>query len=110
VEQVEIIAIIERLLEEIARPGISSEIEYQVVTDTKHHHYQVVANGWRGMTRTFGIVVQIDLKDGLVWVQEDNTDYGVAEALVRHGISKDRIVLGFHAPYKRPYTGFATGE
>jgi hypothetical protein len=54
--------------------------------------------------------VQIDVKNNLVWLQEDNTDYGVAEALVNAGIPKESIVLGFHAPYKRPYTGFATGD
>jgi XisI protein len=78
--------------------------------DTIRDHYQVVVVGWRGMKRTFGILVQIDLKDDLVWVQEDNTEYRVAEALVQSGISKDKIVLGFQAPYKRPYSGFATGE
>ncbi|NJK44676.1 MAG: XisI protein [Pleurocapsa sp. SU_196_0] len=108
--QSEIVSVIETILSDIAQPGVPHDIEYQIITDTAHHHYQVVANGWRGMKRVFGIIVHIDIKDELVWVQEDNTDYGVAEALVRNGIPKERIVLGFHAPYKREYTGFATGE
>jgi hypothetical protein len=102
--------IIQTILEDIAKPGNPPELEYQIVIDSERHHYQVLVSGWQGTKRTYGIVVQIDIKNDLVWVQEDNTDYRVADALVEAGISKDKIVLGFHAPYKRQYTGFATGE
>jgi hypothetical protein len=30
--------------------------------------------------------------------------------LVRFGIPKDKIVLGFQAPFKRKFTEFATGD
>ena len=106
----EVVQIIESIITEIAQPGVPAELEYQVVMDTVRDHYQVVVTGWRGMKRTFGILVQIDIKGDLVWVQEDNTEYRVADTLVERGIPKEKIVLGFHAPYKRPYTGFATGE
>jgi hypothetical protein len=100
---------IQAVLYEIVPPSIGG-IAYQVVTDTQHHHYQIVVSGWRGLERIHGIVMQIDIRDGLVWVQEDNSDIGVADKLVEAGISKQQIVLGFHPPYKRPYSGFATGE
>jgi hypothetical protein len=108
--QPEIIAIIERILYEIATPGPFPEVEYQVVMDTVRHHYQVVVSGWRGLVRTYGILVHIDLKGDLVWVQEDNTEYRVVDELVKSGIAKQQIVIGFHAPYKRPLGEFATGE
>jgi XisI protein len=102
---------IKTVLEDIAQPGKpSKDIEYQIITDTKHHHYQVVASGWRKMEHIHAIIVQIDLRDDLVWIQADNTDYDVAEALVRLGIPSDKIVLGFQAPTLRKYTGFAIGE
>jgi hypothetical protein len=102
--------IIQTILEDIAQPGIPAELEYQIVIDKERQHYQVLVSGWQGTKRTYGILVQIDVKGDLIWVQEDNTDYRVADALVEAGIPKDKIVLGFHAPYKRQYTGFATGE
>jgi aspartyl-tRNA synthetase len=108
--QSEMIAVIERILKDLSQPSFQKEIEYQVVMDKERHHYQVIANGWVGNKRTYGMIVHIDIKDGLIWVQEENTDYGVVDEMLRAGISKDKIVLGFHAPYKRPYTGFATGE
>lgn len=85
-------------------------LEYNWIMDSTRKHYQLLLEGWDGNTRILDILVQIDLKNNLLWLQEDNTDYGVAEALVRAGIPKESIVLGFHAPYKRPFTGFATGE
>jgi DhnA family fructose-bisphosphate aldolase class Ia len=108
--QNEIIVVIDNILSELAQPGIPTEIEYFIVSDKINHQYQVLASGWQGMKRTFGVVVHIRLKNNLIWVEEDNTDYGVVEEMVRLGIPKNQIVLAFHAPYKRPYTGYATGE
>ena len=105
-----VIETIQKILTDIATPNKDGDIEYQILMDTERNHYQVTVLGWEGMKRIHGILVQIDIKAGLIWVQEDNTDYGVVDELEKSGISKDKIVLGFHAPYKRPYTGYATGE
>ena len=107
----EVLKAIQTVLEDIALPGKpSGELEYQIISDTVGGHYQVVVLGWRGMKRLHGIIVQIDLKEGLVWVQADNTDYGVAEELVRLGIPREQIVLGYVPPSVRKHMGFATGE
>jgi hypothetical protein len=104
-----VIEIIRSVLAEIAQPAIHDNIEYQLVFDSEHHHYQINAVGWNGMQRIHGILVQIDIKNDLVWIQEDNTEHRVAEQLVERGIAKDKIVLAYHAPYRRPFTGYATG-
>jgi hypothetical protein len=101
---------IRSILEHIAQPGIPSEPEYQLIMDATNQHYAVVVSGWRGMERIHGIVVQIDLRDGLVWIQVDNTDYDVAQRLVDLGVPKNRIVLGFQPPSVRQYTEYATGD
>jgi hypothetical protein len=36
-------------------------------------------------------------------------DVGIANELVDMGVPKEDIVLAYHAPYKRKYTGFAEG-
>jgi hypothetical protein len=51
----------------------------------------------------------IDIKGSKVWIQANNTDLDIAADLVTAGVPKEDIVLAFHAPYKRPYTGFAVG-
>lgn len=82
-------------------------VEVQTIFDTEHDHYQIVYAGWQDKRRVYGCVLHLDLKEGKIWIQHDGTESGIAEELVARGIPKEEIVLAFHAPYKRPYTGFA---
>ena len=52
-----------------------------------------MVSGWQQGKRVHGIVVQMDIRDGLVWVQEDSTDFSVANELMRLGIPENEIVL-----------------
>jgi hypothetical protein len=63
--------------------------------------------GWQERTRIYDYIVHVDIKDGKIWIQRDGTEIGIANELVRAGVPKHDIVLGFKAPYKRPFTGFA---
>jgi hypothetical protein len=84
------------------------EYERQVILDPENDHYQLVDVGWDNYNRIHHCVLHLDIKDGKIWVQEDLTDPGIVEKLLERGVPKEDIVLAFHAPYKRPYTGFAT--
>ena len=100
-----------QVLNEVTPPNNRiGNLEYDQVVDSERHHYQLLVRGWDQDKRIHGIVVHMDIRDGLVWLEQDNTDYGVAEALVRLGIRKDRIVLGWQEPFTRQRSGFATGE
>ena len=100
--------IIQDLLTEIgSHKSHSLEIETQLIFDTTRDHYQILKTGWRGYERTYGISIHIDIKDGKVWIEQNNTDLLIAEELVEKGIPKSDIVLAFHAPYKRKYTDYA---
>ena len=79
-------------------------IESQIVMDDERGHYQLLSVGWDELKRTYDIFVHIDIRQDQLWVQVDNTDYGVADALNRFGIPKSKIVLGFQAPYKRQFS------
>ena len=95
------------VLEEYAKlSDPSSGIEAKTIFDTKHHRYQLIKHGWQGTTRFFYSVVYIDIKDNLIWIQEDNTEVGVANLLLEQGVSKNSIVLGFQPPAYRKYTEF----
>lgn len=102
--------IIKRLLSEYAaiKPAVG-EVEVELVFDDERQHYELMQCGWIGLKRIHGSVVHIDIKGDKVWIQHDGTNDRVAERLVADGIPRDHIVLGFHAPYKRPLTPFATG-
>lgn len=101
---------IQQLLTEFANRGSSNrEIEKQVIFDTTHDHYQLVYVGWKNRLRTYGCVLHLDIKDGKIWIQHDGTEIGIADELIKLGVPKEEIVLAFHEPLVRQYTGFAVG-
>ncbi len=86
---------------------VADGVEAQLVFDMTHDHYQLWYVGWQGERRIRGCVLQIDIKNGKIWLQYDGTEAGIASALVQAGVPREDIVLAFHAPHKRQYTGYA---
>ena len=85
---------------------ISSEYEVQTIFDTERDHYQLLRVGWRNNKRDFGCVLHLDIKDDKIWIQHDSTDTGIANQLLEMGVPKEDIVLAFHEPEVRQFTGF----
>jgi XisI protein len=54
----------------------------------------------------YNCLIQIDIKDGKIWIQRNMTEADLALELVEIGVPKADIVLGLHPPYKRPCTGY----
>ncbi len=86
----------------------TGKIETQLTKDHEQGHYYFLRVGWDGLRYVHAFLMHMDLKkDNKIWVQLDWTEEGVANELVDLGVPKNDIVLGFEAPYRRPYTGFA---
>ena len=101
---------VQTVLQDYARQSAASgDVDVQTVFDTENDHYQVVNVGWREDRRIYGTVLHIDIKGGKAWIQYNGTEVDVAEELLKCSLSKEDIVIGFHAPYKRRATGFAVG-
>ena len=84
-------------------------IEKQVIADREHNHFQYVTTGWQNPSQFVYIVgLHLDIKNGKVWVWQNNTEAFVGDDLIERGIPKSDIVLAFHAPQERQYTGFAS--
>ena len=90
-------------------PSVSGEVRIETIFDAAQDHYALVYTGWDGLRRIEGEVIHIDIINGKIWIQHDGTEYGVARELEELGVSRQEIVLGFHAPVKRPLTGYADG-
>ncbi|KPA11409.1 XisI protein [Candidatus Magnetomorum sp. HK-1] len=88
-------------------PGL--EVEIQNIFDTKNDHYQLVHTGWHNKQRQYGCIIHVDIKNKKIWIQHDGTEIGIANELSELGIPKEDIILAYHPPYKRQYTGFGTG-
>lgn len=86
------------------------DLERQLLFDPVRDHYLLATVGWNQRQRVYGCLVHVDIKDGQIWIQHDGTEEGIASELVALGVPKEDIVLAFHAPYKRPYTGFGVGK
>ncbi len=85
------------------------DTETHLIFDQERDRYQVLHIGWQDMTRVFGCIIYIEIKDGKIWIERDGTEIGVANELVEAGVPKTDIVLAFYAPYRRQYTEFAVG-
>jgi hypothetical protein len=52
--------------------------------------------------------MHLDIKAEKIWIQANNTEIDIAEALVNQGVPKEDIVIGLQPAYLRQYTGYAT--
>jgi hypothetical protein len=94
-------------LETLARQQPRAGVETSCVFDEVHDQYLLVNTGWERGQRVDGMTLHVRIRDNKIWVEEDWTEEGIAEFLVREGVSRHDIVLGFQPPAMRCYTDFA---
>jgi len=101
-------SIVRRVLTEYANiPYSRGDMRHMVVFDEEHDRYLLLTLGWDGPRSAYGVVMHLDIIDGKIWIQCDNTDAVVAHDLERAGVPKKDIVLGFQPPDVRPLTEYA---
>jgi hypothetical protein len=83
------------------------DVKNRQVFDRETDRYIILSVGWDRQRHLHSCLLHIEIIDGKVWIQLDNTEEGIAEELIQAGIAKEDIVLGFHEPEIRQYTGFA---
>ncbi len=82
-------------------------VHSHVIFDDQRGRYLVLDMGWDENKYWHITPIHLDLIDGKIWVQYDQTEEGVATDLLEANVPKDDIVLGFHPPNVRKYTEFA---
>jgi XisI protein len=75
--------------------------------DAETDQYIILSEGWDNDRHLHGVLIHVEIIDTKIWIQVDGTEDGIAEELIQAGIPKEDIVLGFHEPEVRKYTGFA---
>jgi len=89
-------------------PNNNIDPGYQLIFDDTNDHYLLYKTTWKEeLRRVHFCIFHIDIINEKLWVQEDATDFDLVGELELKGIAKSDIVLAFHAPYKRQYTGYA---
>lgn len=100
---------IETILSEYTRiPYAYGDIQTEAVFDRINDRYLLMNVGWDNGRRVHGSLVHIDIIDGKLWIQRDGTEHGIAKELVRAGVTRDHIVLGFRSPEVRRHTEYAS--
>ncbi|MEA5475993.1 XisI protein [Pseudanabaena galeata UHCC 0370] len=89
-------------------PYSHGELICKPIFDEIHDSYLLITLGWDRKTRVHGSLIHLDIINGKVWVQRDETEDGVTSELFAAGIPRHDIVLAFHPVDVRPYTGYAT--
>ncbi len=87
-------------------PHVYDELTDEIIVDRETDRFLWMTRGVQKQKRIHACVVRIDIIDGKLWIQQDNTE-GIAPELERFGVPKEHIVLGFRSPDIRPYTGYA---
>jgi hypothetical protein len=100
--------IVEEILTELASvPYLEQGVRDRTLFDEQNQRYAVISEGWDRDERVNDIVADIEIINGKVWIQADNTDVAIARKLEAQGIPKSDIVLGFRPPYIRAETEYA---
>jgi XisI protein len=86
----------------------NGEIQNELIIDRTGNQFVLLSSGWQGPRRIHGCLVHITIQDGLIWIQRDGTEHGIANDLVAVGIPRERIVLGFYSRQTRQHTDFAS--
>jgi hypothetical protein len=82
-------------------------VEVETIFLPAQGYYQLMSVGWHGQHRIHGCPLQVDVKNGKIWIQHDGTEEGIANRLVAAGVPKEDIVLAFQSPLERKFGDFA---
>lgn len=78
------------------------------IFDRDRDFYEIKKMGWRNNRRVnFTVFLFSIAEDGKIWVEVNASDYDIIGDLEEKGIARHEIVLAFHAPHLRPFTGYA---
>ncbi|MEC4985710.1 MAG: XisI protein, partial [Oscillatoria sp. PMC 1076.18] len=87
--------------------GNDPDSDINLIIDQSKNHYLLVETGWQNNRRIYGNLIHIDIINNKIWIQQDGTEEGIANELVKQGISPQQIVLAFKTPERRKITDFA---
>ncbi|WP_204105468.1 MULTISPECIES: XisI protein [Spirulina sp. CCY15215] len=97
---------IQDLLADHARvQPIGGDIESQTVFDLQRDRYLLIDLGWDGQRRIYSAVIHIEIREGKIWIQRNQTDSPIADDLLARGVTREDIIVGLQPPEFRQYTG-----
>lgn len=86
--------VVQTILKNNVKTSPNSQTEVKLIFDTERERYQVLNIGWQDLTRVFGCIIYVEIKDGKIWIERDGTEIGVANELVEAGVPRTRYSSG----------------
>jgi XisI protein len=77
------------------------EVETQMICDGEKDRYLLLGQGWHGQERVYGVWMHLEIREGRIWIQRNQTEVDLEAELLRLGIPKQAIVLGLIPPSYR---------
>src|SRR5689334_16066425 len=94
---------IEGHLKRIPKPNVDTLL----IEDRVQNAFLLMRVGWHERKRVNNTVIFARVKDGKIWIEDDNTELSFFDELVKAGVPKSDIVLAFQPPELRHLTDFA---
>lgn len=85
----------------------NSDLETKPVFDREHDRYLLMVTGFEGKKRYNYALIDVEIRNGKIWIHYDGLEAGVVTYLMEKGVPKSDIVLAFYSPEKRKLTEFA---
>jgi hypothetical protein len=92
---------------ELDRQNPAEGVDSCYIFDEQHNHFLLMDIGWQDTHRILRTMLNVRIKEGKIWIEEDWTEEGITNDLLAAGVPKEDIVLGFHPPYLRSLTEYA---
>ncbi|MGK7923819.1 MAG: XisI protein [Spirulina sp.] len=100
--------IITKILGEYAQlPYAHGNLERKLIIGEDRKNYLLLTVGELKGKPVHACIVHLEIIGDKIWIHEDGLEDGIADDLLREGVSKSQIVLGFHPQKIRAYTDFA---
>ena len=101
-------SLLEKIHSDYAKlPYRYGDVATYLVVDQDRNHFLLMQEGWEENRRVHGCLVHAEIRNQKIWIHYDGIEGGIANELTELGVPKDHIVLAFHAPTVRQYTGYA---
>jgi hypothetical protein len=99
---------IQQILTEYAEYMTTDDDVLQIETlfDTKRHHYQIVVLGWQNNKRIYHNLIHLDIINGQIWVQNNNTQFTLIEDFDRLNIPRKALVNGLISARRRQFRDY----
>ena len=89
-------------------PSRYSKTDLLPICDDERGEYLLIDVGWQeNEKRTYLVVFHFRIKDGKIYIEQDNTDADPVQQMIDAGVPKEDIVLAFYSPSHRKLTDFA---